>query len=620
MAKKESSSQRLPKDDKKTAYWPSLLLFLYCFILYGHTVGFGFVLDDVAVIEQNAFVKQGVSGFSEIMSGFYWEGYWQSNAGLYRPLSLLFFAFEYQLSPDNPAIHHFFNVLYYALACVLLFRLLRRFLPSFSLPLLLLLTGLFLAHPIHTEVVANIKSRDEILALLFGLLALNLLIGTAFGKAKIYLAAICFFLALLSKEGAIVFLPMLLIYELLTGKKWIQWLRERWLLVVVAGLWLGIHQYVIQGSGEVITYTYNDNSLLAANSVMEQKATAIGLMVDYFLKTMYPVSFSYDYSFNQVQILGLSSLKCIAGLLLLAGLAVVFFRYRRSRPALAYSVLLFVTPLILTSNILFPIGATFAERFLFVPSVALIPLCIAAIQKWSLHQQFKTALFGVLIVWNVAYAITTASRSKDWESNYTLFTTDVAVASNSARAHYNYGTALMQAPTDQRAQAKNAFLRCLEIDSMYVDAMVNLSNLFTNEANYKEAKTWLEKALKHKPNDPSLLGSIGEICFRLNQFDEARTHLMAAQEKGNPINLINNYLGTIYFNEGNTTKAIFYFEQGVSNDPRNEGLLQNLANAYAMSGDATKAMRMFEQVLQVNPANADAAAKLQLLQNAETLR
>src|SRR5690606_29093977 len=109
-----------------------------------------------------------------------------------------------------------------------------------------------------------------------------------------------------------------------------------------------------------------------------------------------------------------------------------------------------------------------------------------------------------------------------------LFSTDVQVATNSARAHYNYGTALMQAsksPADQsHADARSELIRCLEIDSLYVDAMVNLSNLLIREADYPLAKEWLEAALKHRPEDPILLGSIGEVCFRLNQFPEAKSY------------------------------------------------------------------------------------------------
>src|SRR5213592_3190554 len=96
----------------------------------------------------------------------------------------------------------------YALLGVLLWRLLRQMLGERARGLALLVALLYLAHPVHTEVVASIKSRDEILAWLFGILAFSLLLDhsrtpSATRKA---LSAGCFLLALLSKENSVTFL------------------------------------------------------------------------------------------------------------------------------------------------------------------------------------------------------------------------------------------------------------------------------------------------------------------------------------------------------------------------------------------------------------------------------
>ena len=87
------------------------------------------------------------------------------------------FALEIQLfGKDAYKQQHFMNILYYALTVLLLYLLLikifRKYHPAFPL----IVTLLYLAHPLHTEVVANIKSRDEIFAFLFGLVIPLLLI------------------------------------------------------------------------------------------------------------------------------------------------------------------------------------------------------------------------------------------------------------------------------------------------------------------------------------------------------------------------------------------------------------------------------------------------------------
>ena len=108
---------------------------------------------------------QGFAGIKNIFTSDVWH-FQNLNLGYYRPLSLVSFAVEQQLFPNNPHVSHFVNVLLYSLTAFLLYFLLLKIFnrkhPLFSL----VVTLLFIAHPLHTEVVANIKSRDEILSFL----------------------------------------------------------------------------------------------------------------------------------------------------------------------------------------------------------------------------------------------------------------------------------------------------------------------------------------------------------------------------------------------------------------------------------------------------------------------
>ena len=83
---------------------------------------------------------------------------------------------------------------------------------------ILFIVLLFVSHPIHTEVVANIKSRDEILSLLFGLISFNKLYKYIKGSKQInlYMSIVFFLIALLSKESSIGFfgIIVLLLYFL----------------------------------------------------------------------------------------------------------------------------------------------------------------------------------------------------------------------------------------------------------------------------------------------------------------------------------------------------------------------------------------------------------------------
>ena len=70
---------------------------------------------------------------------------------------------------------------------------------------------LFAVHPLHTEVVANIKSSDEMLSFLFAFLAMNVFLKySQSGKiTQLLVGGLCIFLAYLSKETVITFLVII---------------------------------------------------------------------------------------------------------------------------------------------------------------------------------------------------------------------------------------------------------------------------------------------------------------------------------------------------------------------------------------------------------------------------
>ncbi len=162
--------------------WLGWALAVFGFLLYANTLGHGYAFDDSIVITENSFTQQGFGGIYDLMTkdffiGIYGEQGMELTGGRYRPLSLVMFAVEYQFFGLNPFVGHFINVLLYALTAFLLFKVLRNWLSKIEggAIIALITSLLFIAHPIHTEVVANIKSRDEILSFLLVLVTLQAL-------------------------------------------------------------------------------------------------------------------------------------------------------------------------------------------------------------------------------------------------------------------------------------------------------------------------------------------------------------------------------------------------------------------------------------------------------------
>ena len=340
---------------QRRLFW---LLSFAAFLLFSPTIQYGFVLDDLAVIENNRFVQEGFNGIPDLFSTFYWKGFWDANAGLYRPLSMVMFAIEWAFSPNNPGIHHFVNVFLYALTIGVLFKLLLKVLSSYSVWVSFSITLIFMVHPSHTEVVANIKSRDEILCFFFFLLTFLNLLKARSGKLIDTVKTILLFLAcLLSKEAGIMYLPILGLYFWMVKKESIGLVfKKMHPLVVITGAWLILHQLVINSDPTPpIQYTYHDNSLVACENG-SRYATGIGILGRYLLEVIAPFNLSYDYSYNQLPCLSFTSFPVIGTLLVLILATLIVVKTRKSKPEIAFGILFFFISIALVTNIFSLIG------------------------------------------------------------------------------------------------------------------------------------------------------------------------------------------------------------------------------------------------------------------------
>ena len=155
----------LPIDRRPVEWWPPAVLALLGFALYINTFGHQYALDDIAAVGQNLFVKKGIAGIPDLLRTEFWH-FSNISLGYYRPLSLITFAMEQQYFKDNPNISHMINACLYGLTGLVVGVLLQKWLTRQTI-VAFLIGLIFIAHPIHTEIVANIKGRDEILSFLF---------------------------------------------------------------------------------------------------------------------------------------------------------------------------------------------------------------------------------------------------------------------------------------------------------------------------------------------------------------------------------------------------------------------------------------------------------------------
>ena len=175
-------------------------------------------MDDELVTINHRLTAKGVSAIPDIFT----SPYYQDASGYsyeYRPMVLVSFAIEHEIFGDNAHISHFFNVLLYALCCLLLYKVLLLLFRNYSPVLSVAIALLFAAHPAHSEVVCSIKNRDEILGLLFAFLTLYTGLRSL-EKSRAWLilpAAIFFAFALMSKVSVVSFAAIVPLALILFG-------------------------------------------------------------------------------------------------------------------------------------------------------------------------------------------------------------------------------------------------------------------------------------------------------------------------------------------------------------------------------------------------------------------
>lgn len=540
------------------SYYYYLIFIVLGFVLYGNTITHDYALDDAIVISKNKFTQQGISGIPDIFKYDTFVGFWLTNepekspqqiqedkqlvaGGRYRPLSLVTFALELQFFSKEvrdhnndfkyygaPTVSHINNILLYILTTIILFKVLQRLLPYkntgkpwfLSLPFIISL--LFLAHPIHTEAVANIKGRDEIMTLLGSLLALWYAIKYLDTNKSVNLiwSSLFLFLGLLSKENAITFLalvPLSLYY--FTNYNLQKVFKTTLPLLGVSALFLIIRAVVLDvgGTERQVAQELMNNPFLHA-TVGEKFATIFFTLWMYIRLLFYPHPLTYDYYPKQIEIIGWENPGAFLPLLLYLALgAYAVYGMVKKKDVFSYSIWFYLIPLSVVSNIFFPVGTFMNERFVFISSIG---FCIFA--GYLIHQYIPKLVKNtemsnnitivILLVILSLYSVKTISRNRAWENDYILFTTDVKTSYNSAKSTCSAGGKILEKaqrpPISENQElhdslvnkAINYLERSLYIYEDYIDAFILLGNAhFQLDRNIANTLRYKNEVLKRRP-------------------------------------------------------------------------------------------------------------------------
>ncbi len=502
------------------AFWRThiLPLCVLCAValgLYLPSVKYEYVLDDKMVITENVFTQRGTSGIGDIFGYESFRGYFGEKKNYlegdrYRPFSIATFAVEQSLlgtvtpevKSDSSAqkklqiqkqesektlrpFRHLVNALLYAFTAFLMYRVLflmfltENFRPNFqqstvhqplttekwwqTLPFWI--TLLFIVHPLHVEVVANIKGRDEILCLIGEL-------GTLFFSFKYFdtrkikylgLSFSAFFIGILSKESAITFLAIVPLTIYFFRKTTLAQIAT-----VTAPVALGTLIYLMMRVN-VIGYLTDDkvvteimNNPFADMDFGEKYATIFYTLLMYLKLLIFPYPLTHDYYPYQIPKMNWMQALPIFSLLLHAAFIFLLYRNWRTKKVWAYGIAFYLLAMSIVSNIFVGVGTFMNERFAYHASfgfcIALVYLILNFGQKikdsvpivnndlQSNKSKIQTVhvFFILLLMLCLIFGFLTLRREPDWYSGTTLNRSALINSPNSARANCFYGVSIWE--------------------------------------------------------------------------------------------------------------------------------------------------------------------------------
>jgi tetratricopeptide (TPR) repeat protein len=528
------------KNDKAKANSSLLYKILFAIVIiivYGQTLGFGFVLDDDLYIVKNPSIQNGITYIPQTFLHGISEHFKGSNFMGYRPATMCLFIIEYAIFGLNPAAFHFVNLLLYFLIAVQLIYFLQKLLPNYHSYYPLIIVLLFLLHPIHTEVVANIKSQDELLSGLFILHALNYFIrwNKQNDKKALLISCVLFLAALFSKESSIAYVlifPAML--SLLFNNSILNSFKKASPLFLMGGLFLSFRFIALQDVVQGYETSARENILYAATTFNQVWATKFEILYHYFTKALIPTNLSWDYSFNKIPVTDFSSYRPIVSILLCAICVLIFVKNLKRNQEIAFGVFWFLVLLAPTCNFFIMSGTTFGERFLFMPIIGII-LIVILVAKIFLRLDFSQSPFkankyftiGFVIVGSV-FLFQSVSRASDWKDNFTLFQSGVISSPNSARTNVALATEYMnKAEKEMVPQTRNSlvdsalfyFYKTVQIDSAFSDAWYKLGLINAIKGDNIKAVEYYQTAIKHNSKNVFALNNLGAMYVSMQKPD-----------------------------------------------------------------------------------------------------
>lgn len=554
-----------------TVLKPYIILLLLVALAFANSLQNSFLWDDLGLIVDNPKIELPLKEIFSVFTIPLWKMAGEAVQTYYRPMVSLLFILDYKIWGLNPVGFHLTNIFLHIIAAIVLYRIgLFLFAKEKNAKLIsFLAASLFAIHPAHNEPIGRAASGEVI----FGFFIIISLYF--FLRDKKYLSWLTFFLALMSKEAAVM-LPFALII-LSFDKKGLK-----------KGL-LAIIPYIILAGIYIVIRAIFADSVLGDNvkrPLFTRLITMAVAALDYVKLFLIPYPLSPHYPERWYT--SILELKAIFAIFVLISMVAFAFKLKKDRVMLFLLSFPFImlAPVVWRANT-FPVeleSVYIAERFLYVP-VMLFSLLISAYAVRLAGEKSKNHL---IVGWTLIIFIftgITVSSNTIWKDNSALYTKIIQVYPDTAFAHNNLGdTYIKQGHINE---AIKEFKTAISLKPDLGRAYYNLGNAYVEQGHINEAIIEYKTAIRLWPGYADTHYNLGNIYAKQNSLSEAiKEYTITIRLR--PDADAHNNLGVVYLNQGLTDEAMIEFKKALRLKPDYVAARKNLEILYGKKNSMKK--------------------------------
>jgi len=460
-----------------------------------------------------------------------------------------------------------------------------------------LLCSLFFAiHPVHSEAVAAIYGRPEILAAMFLLLAWGAYFKSTENKSWYVLSLISYFLSLLCKESGIVFIGVLLLVQVCTESSWVAKFKPTAKLlgyILITIPYLGIRLYVTKALG-----IPKGGQFLGREPFLTRVYTMSLGYIEYFKMLVWPEKLYTEYTFDVIPRTTSINLAVVLALLIIMSLVIIGIWQINKKPALAYAILFFFVTTSIVSNIFIPTGVLIAERTIYFPAASvclLVALILYQLDKIG-WQKLSIALAIILVI---LASVRTYYRNFDFQSDSALFGSVLKLAPTHVKI--TYATAVSYEQKGELLEAEKYYKEVLKVAPNHVQALSALASLYANQGFFDKALPLLYQAVELAPKSGNAYVPLARIYMQQKDYPKAVKTFQTAVSLIIPNSKLQHELALALLSAGDLEQAEKEMRKSIDLDPYFAEPRVNLARILQKQNKLDQAQASLDSALALSP-------------------